>query len=276
MPQNTSNKLDKKLDRLIISMDKSTLQAREETKKIQKRMDESREKWRRDMAKIREEGQRDIARIQKEGQQDIAKIREERQRDVAKIREEGQRDIARIQKEGQQDIAKIREEAQRDRERSRDEYGQLQEAVRAANKQIGDFVNSEGLLLEDEFCQALQDAGRLGDIDLDYVIPRLQPKNRETNYDLVGFNGDATVVGEVKRTLSAKKITQFAENTLPQFVNHFPSHKGKKIYGLVAAKRISPKAEKVAADYGLFIVTLKHRHLIVLNSDCAKAVSQAQ
>ena len=254
MPQNTSNKLDKKLDRLIISMDKSTLQAREETKKIQKRMDESREKWRRDMAKIREEGQRDIARIRKEGQRDIAKIREERQRDVAKIREEGQRD----------------------RERLRDEYGQLQEAVRAANKQIGDFVNSEGLLLEDEFCQALQDAGRLGDIDLDYVIPRLQPKNRETNYDLVGFNGDAIVVGEVKRTLSAKKITQFAENTLPQFVNHFPSHKGKKIYGLVAAKRISPKAEKVAADYGLFIVTLKHRHLIVLNSDHAKAVSQAQ
>ncbi len=243
MPQNTSNKLDKKLDKLIISMDKSTLQAREETKKIQKRMDESREKWQRDMAKIREEGQRNMAKIREEGQRDIAKIREERQRD---------------------------------REWSRDEYGQLQEAVRATNKQIGDFVNSEGLLLEDEFCQALQDAGRLGDIDLDYVIPRMQPKNRETNYDLVGFNGDAIVVGEVKRTLSAKKITQFAENTLPQFVNHFPSHKGKKIYGLVAAKRISPKAEKVAADYGLFIVTLKHRHLIVLNSDHAKAVSQAQ
>ena len=90
------------------------------------------------------------------------------------------------------------------------EMAEIRKNINNVSKEWGDFNNNEGERIEEEFAAALSENMQIGGIRLDEIIRRT--KNRY-EYDLVGINGSATVVGEVKRKITAKSVRDFCQKT---------------------------------------------------------------
>ena len=138
-------------------------------------------------------------------------------------------------------------------------------------KQLGGWTNNANKQLEDEFAEAVEEAMQIGDVRLDEVRQRVKFKYE---YDLVGINGNAVVVGEIKRKLLPEDVQHFAENRLPHFAAEFPPvADGRKIFGMVAGETIVPAAKTEAEKRGFFILRLKNKKLQVDNTGNARPIN---
>ena len=157
----------------------------------------------------------------------------------------------------------LAEMAQETKESSR----KLEKQLKAIREEYGGYTNRESRILEDEFLAALQEKKQVGNIRLDYVGVRVSNVHE---YDLVGVNGEATVVGEIKRHLLVKDVKEFVGKVSQHFAHDFPQYARPKIYGMVAGESITEAAAVSAKKCGLFILRLKNKSLVVENSKNAK------
>lgn len=142
---------------------------------------------------------------------------------------------------------------------------------RAREKNRGIWKISEAEELQEKFAEALEESMKIGGIVLDEVRQRLKS---QYEYDLVGINGGAIVVGEIKRKLLPEDVRRFAKDRLPYFAADCPMVAGgRKVFGMVAGETIVPDAEKEAVDLGLFVLRLKNKKLLVENADGARPVN---
>ena len=141
--------------------------------------------------------------------------------------------------------------------------------LKAIREEYGGYTNRESIILEDEFLAALQEKKQVGNIHLDYVRVRV---NNGHEYDLVGINGGATVVGEIKRHFRVKDVKEFVDKLSQNFAKDFPEYARPKIYGMVAGESITEAAAVSAKKHGLFILRLKNKALVVENSKNAKPI----
>ena len=139
--------------------------------------------------------------------------------------------------------------------------------LKAIREEYGGYTNRESRILEDEFLAALQEKKQVGNIHLNYVRVRVRS---EHEYDLVGVNGEATVVGEIKRHLLVKDVKEFVDKVSQHFAQDLPEYARPKIYGMVAGESITDAAAVSAKKCGLFILRLKNKALVVENSKNAK------
>ena len=164
------------------------------------------------------------------------------------------------------EMAQDTKDARRERlESSREFYSGL----KAIREEYGGYTKRESIILEDEFLSALQEKKQVGNIHLDYVRVRV---NNGHEYDLVGINGGATVVGEIKRHFRVKDVKEFVGKVSQHFAQDFPEYARPKIYGMVAGESITEAAAVSAKKHGLFILRLKNKALVVENSKNAKPI----
>ncbi len=169
--------------------------------------------------------------------------------------------------------AKEDEEARRKRaEESAENKREFDLQIKQINASFGGYADPELRILEDEFLAAIQEKKRIDGIALDNVEVRLR-RNRE--YDLVGVNGDAVVVGEVKRNLQVNDVVEFVDKVSHHFAKDFPDCLRPKVYGMVAGEAIDAEARKAAKKYGLFILRLKNKALVVENAKHAKPLGMS-
>ena len=162
------------------------------------------------------------------------------------------------------ELAQETKDARRERlESSREFYSGL----KAIREEYGGYTKRESIILEDEFLSALQEKKQVGNIHLDYVGVRVSNVHE---YDLVGVNGGATVVGEIKRHFRVKDVKEFVDKVSQHFAKDFPQYARPKIYGMVAGESITEAAAVSAKKHGLFILRLKNKALVVENSENAK------
>ena len=141
--------------------------------------------------------------------------------------------------------------------------------MKAIRSEHGDYTKRDSIILEDEFLASLQEKKQVGNIHLDYVGVRVSNVHE---YDLVGVNGGATVVGEIKRHLLVKDVKEFVDKVSQHFAKDFPQYARPKIYGMVAGESITEAAAVSAKKHGLFILRLKNKALVVENSENAKPI----
>ena len=139
-----------------------------------------------------------------------------------------------------------------------------------AAKKLGYFDEREGFFAEEDFADSLEERGEVGGIVLKEVRRRMK---NHYEYDLVGVNGKAMVVGEVKVRMKAEDVIQFAKERLPHFTEEFPAYNRRTIYGMVCARHFAPGALRKAEKLNLFVLRLKNQELLVQN-DKAKPVAQ--
>ena len=175
-------------------------------------------------------------------------------------------EMAQETKESSRRFDKQMNELAQDTKDSRREFEKQMKAIRS---EYGDYTKRDSIILEDEFLASLQEKKQVGNIHLDYVLVRVRS---EHEYDLVGVNGGATVVGEIKRHFRVKDVKEFVDKVSQHFAQDFPQYARPKIYGMVAGESITEAAAVSAKKHGLFILRLKNKALVVENSENAKPI----
>ena len=162
------------------------------------------------------------------------------------------------------EMAQETRDARRERLESSREFDKQMKSMRS---EYGDYTKRDSIILEDEFLASLQEKKQVGNIHLDYVRVRVSNVHE---YDLVGVNGGATVVGEIKRHFRVKDVKEFVDKVSQYFAQDLPEYTRPKIYGMVAGESITDAAAVSAKKHGLFILRLKNKALVVENSENAK------
>ena len=157
-------------------------------------------------------------------------------------------------------------DARRERLESSREF---EKQLKAMRSEYGDYTKRDSIILEDEFLASLQEKKQVGNIHLDYVRVRVSNVHE---YDLVGVNGEATVVGEIKRHFRVQDVKEFVDKVSQHFAQDLPEYTRPKIYGMVAGESITEAAAVSAKKHGLFILRLKNKALVVENSENAKPI----
>ena len=94
-----------------------------------------------------------------------------------------------------------------------------------------------------------------------------QINGRTMELDLLLETGDDVVVVEVKSTLKVADVQEFLVD-LDQFLDFFPQHRDKLIYGAVAGLTIDEYADRYAYRQGLFVLSVTGDGLVrILNND---------
>ena len=168
------------------------------------------------------------------------------------------------------DFKRWREEWEEKIRRSDAAWAKISKKQDEAAKKLGYYDEREGFFAEEDFADALEERGEVGGIALKEVRRRMK---HHYEYDLVGVNGRAMIVGEVKVRMQARDVIQFAEERLPHFAKEFPTYARRKIYGMVCARHFAPGALRKAEKLRLFVVRLKNQELLVQN-DKAEPVAQ--
>ena len=183
-------------------------------------------------------------------------------REASRRFEKQMRELAQETKDARQET----KDARRERLESSREFEKQMKAIRSEH---GDYTKRDSIILEDEFLASLQEKKQVGNIHLDYVGVRVSNVHE---YDLVGVNGGATVVGEIKRHFRVKDVKEFVDKVSQHFAKDFPQYARPKIYGMVAGESITEAAAVSAKKHGLFILRLKNKSLVVENSENAKPI----
>ena len=136
----------------------------------------------------------------------------------------------------------------------------LSQRVAAMQRDVEDFVKSEGEIFEHECGAALAAAGELNGVVFDEVACNLQNRANDPEFDLAARNGRVTLVGEAKRTLRVDDVRHFAELRLPMFARFHPDWtRGRKVVGALFFKRaVANKARRGAAAAERDPVALAH------------------
>ena len=180
--------------------------------------------------------------------------------------------LDRMTEEGRKRAEEAAEASRKRDEESEERAREFDQQIKQINASFGGYADPELRILEDEFLAAIQEKKRIDSIALDNVEVRLR-RNRE--YDLVGVNGDAVVVGEVKRNLQVNDVVEFVDKVSHHFAKDFPDCLRPKVYGMVAGEAIDADARKAAKKYGLFILRLKNKALVVENAKHAKPLGMS-
>lgn len=153
--------------------------------------------------------------------------------------------------------------------RFRETEAQIRETDQHLRQLEGLFTSQWGKMLE-----ALVKPGALRlfqewgvDVHRTYQRSESQINGRIMEIDLLLENGSDVVVVEVKSTLKVADVQEVLAD-LDQFVDFFPQHRGKSIYGAVAGLTIDEYADRYAYRHGLFVLSVSGDGLVhILNGD---------
>ena len=147
---------------------------------------------------------------------------------------------------------KIKDLAEESKERQRETDRQLREL----GKQIGGLGNKFGSFTEGLALPSMEKILRCR-FGVDTVAPsvRVSRGGRHLELDVLAYaNGavNAAYVVEVKSHLREEHIQQLLE-ILEQFADWFPEHRGKQLYGILAAVHIPQALRPRVLEQGLYL-----------------------
>ena len=245
-----------------------------QTQQTLKNISQERGKYDAERKAARERHDAEREEFQRQYDAEIKKSRERHDADMAEIRqtlknisqERGKYDAEREEFQRQYDA-----EIKKSRERHDADMAEIRQTLKSVSQEWGNFGNNEGERIEEEFFAALNESKSINGMRLDTILQRLKSRYE---YDLVGVNGTAVFVGEIKRRLSGGDVYRFAQNRLPHFATYFSYYANKRqIYGMIGGLQIMPDAVAAAEECGLFVLRLKNKSLIVENNATARPLN---
>ncbi len=168
-------------------------------------------------------------------------------------------------------IREMREESERRWQESQRQWQESREEILASrretdrliidlNRRFGELGNALGLYTESMFHPSLKRILRQRFGMTVITSPqRFQIDNDEYEVDIVGHAGaesDDVYLAEIKSRLREDGIHQILEH-LQRFPRAFPEHRGKKLFGILAAVTIPVNLRVQALKQGLYLATVK-------------------
>ncbi len=132
--------------------------------------------------------------------------------------------------------------------------------ITSLERRLGDIGNALGLYTESMIQPSLKRILRERFGMTVIIAPQIfQLNGAEYEVDVVGHAGDASdevYLAEIKTRLREDGIDQILEH-LRRFPQAFPEHRGKRLFGILAAVTISDNLRTQALRQGLFLATVK-------------------
>ena len=116
------------------------------------------------------------------------------------------------------DFKRWREEWDKKTRAQEKRWDEVWKKVTDVADEFGNYGRQDGKRTEEEFRTALREEGKIGNIRIDSVV-RLENRYE---YDLVGVNGRAMVVGEVKTRHGSGGCCQVCQGAAAAFCQRFP------------------------------------------------------
>ena len=132
--------------------------------------------------------------------------------------------------------------------------------ITSLERRLGEIGNALGLYTESMFRPSLKRIlrERFG-VTVVIAPQRFQINGADYEIDIVGHAGetsDEVYLVEIKSQLREDSIHQILEH-LRRFQQAFPEHRGKKLFGILAAVTIPDNLRTQALSQGLFLATIK-------------------
>ena len=191
----------------------------------------------------------------------------ENSRAMRVLREESERrweDWQRRWQESREESERRWEKSQRQWEESREEIlasrRETDRLITSLERRLGEIGNAFGVYTESMFRPSLERIlhQRFG-MTVIIAPQKFQLNGSEYEIDVVGHGGDASdevYLAEIKSQLREDGIQQILEH-LRRFPQAFPEHRGKKLFGILAAVTIPDNLRLQALKQGLFLATVK-------------------
>ena len=193
----------------------------------------------------------------------LAEQAEEDRKRAAQERAEDRKQAAQERAEDRKRERERAEQAEKRHAEAEKRHAEIDKRLNKTAKQIGDYTNNEGELLEMECRAALEKMGNIGGVTLE-DIQGMRSAKHGVEVDIVGINGKIIFPVEVKRTLSPEDVRHFADVRVKRFRKAYELAKGKEvrpviIFGLPRPGKEDADGKKedpvqVALDLGLIVM----------------------
>jgi hypothetical protein len=167
-------------------------------------------------------------------------------------------------KQWQEEQRASRKQWQEELTASRREYDRmvasLERSMENANRQLGKLGNQLGALNEAAFFPSLERVLRQ-DFHMEIIAPNViaQRNGEELELDVLAYANEEVNTAfdvEIKTELDQEAIDQILDH-LRRFPRFFREHRGKKLYGVLAAVKIPPALRRQALRQGLYLATIR-------------------
>ncbi len=183
---------------------------------------------------------------------------------LEKLQVRDREEFLRYRKQWQEEQRASREQWREEIGASRREYDRmvasLERSMENANRQLGQLGNQLGALNEAAFYPSLERVLRQ-DFHMEIIAPNVIAKRNgeELELDVLAYaNEDVNTAFdvEIKTELDQEAIDQLLDH-LRRFPRLFREHRGKKLYGVLAAVKIPRSMRKRALRQGLYLATIR-------------------
>ena len=180
--------------------------------------------------------------------------------ETSRVAAESSRAVA----ENSRAIREMREESERrwqeSERRWQESRRETDRLITSLEQRLGEIGNAFGLYNESMFRPSLKRILRERFGMTVIIAPQVfQLNGAEYEIDVVGHAGtasDEVYLAEIKSRLREDGIQQILEH-LRRFPQAFPEHRGKKLFGILAAVTIPDNLRRQALKQGLFLATVK-------------------
>ncbi len=136
----------------------------------------------------------------------------------------------------------------------------LERSIADANQALGNLGNRIGELNEAAFYPSLERVLR-DDFHMEIIAPNVVARRQgeELELDVLAYaNEDVNTVFdiEIKTELDQAALDQILDH-LRRFPRFFREHRGKELYGVLAAVKIPPGLKKRVLRQGLYLATIR-------------------
>ena len=178
---------------------------------------------------------------------------------------------SRVATENSRAIREMREDSERRWQESQKQWQESREEILVSRREtdrlitslerrLGEIGNAFGVYTESMFRPSLKRILRERFGMTVIIAPQVfQLNGTEYEVDVVGHAGEArdeVYLAEIKSRLREDGIDQILEH-LRRFPQAFPEHRGKKLFGILAAVTIPENVRVQALKQGLFLATVK-------------------
>ena len=169
-------------------------------------------------------------------------------------------ETSRVAAENSRAIREMREDSQRQWQELLASRRETDRLITSLERRLGEIGNAFGAYTESMFRPSLKRILRERFGMTVIIAPQVfQLNGTEYEVDVVGHAGEArdeVYLAEIKSRLREDGIDQILEH-LRRFPQAFPEHRGKKLFGILAAVTIPENVRVQALKQGLFLATVK-------------------
>ncbi len=183
---------------------------------------------------------------------------------LEKLQAQDREELRASREQWREELRASREQWREELTASRREYDRmvasLERSMDNANRQLGHLGNRLGTLNEAAFYPSLERALRQ-DFHMEIIAPNVRAyrNGEELELDVLAYANDGLNTAfdvEIKTELDQEAVDQLLDH-LRRFPRFFREHRGKKLYGVLAAVKTPKALRKRVLRQGLYLATIR-------------------